>query len=95
MKLKAASLALLLLLSLGLAVPVLADEPGAAGVTAERVALMLDRLHAPALSGTIKTSGSCATSCGPGPEGSCTKSCKGSQSCSASCAGGKAICSCD
>ena len=49
----------------------------------------------PALSGVIRVGGSCGTSCGPGPEGSCTKSCKGSQSCSAACAGGKAICSCD
>jgi hypothetical protein len=94
---KSAAITLLLSLFFGLSAPAAfaADQPGTPQVTSERVAMMLERLHAPALSDTIRVAGSCATSCGPGPEGSCTKSCKGSQSCSASCAGGKAICSCD
>jgi hypothetical protein len=92
---KTAVIVLSLSLSLAFAAPVMAGQSGAPGVPAVRVGLMLDRLHARALSDRVKVWGSCATSCGPGAEGSCTKSCEGSQSCSASCAGGKAICSCD
>ena len=74
----------------------IATEPaGPPQLMPERIALMLDRLHAPGLSAVIKSSGSCATSCGSGPESSCTKSCQGSQSRSASCSGGKAVCRCD
>ena len=92
---KTAVAALLLLLSFALAAPTLAEEPRAPGVSGERVALMLERLHAPALSDMIRVGGSCGTSCGPGPEGSCTKSCSGSKSCTAACSGGKAVCACD
>jgi hypothetical protein len=93
---KPAAIALMLSLLFGLAAPAVlaADQPGSPQISAERVAMMLERLHVPALSDVITVGGSCATSCGPGPEGSCTKSCSGSQSCSAACSGGKAVCSC-
>lgn len=89
---------LLLLLSFGtnafFGISAAAEPPAAATITTERIALMLDRLRVRSAP-VISVAGSCATSCGPGPEGSCTKSCSGSQSCSATCAGGRAICSCD
>jgi hypothetical protein len=94
---KPAAIALMLSLLFGFTAPatLAADRPGSPQITVERVAMMLERLHVPALSDVIRVSGSCGTSCGPGPEGSCTKSCSGSKSCTAACAGGKAVCSCD
>ena len=91
----AAVVALLLTLSFGLAAPALAEQATAPAITAEQIAAQLYRLHVPALSGVTKVGGSCATACGPSPEGSCTKSCSSSQSCSAACAGGKAVCTCE
>jgi hypothetical protein len=90
--------ALLLALLLGFtALP----DAGAAGdpqtapqITAGRIALILERLHEPAPSPLLRIDSSCATSCGSGPEGSCSKSCPSSQSCQATCSGGKAVCSC-
>jgi hypothetical protein len=92
MKPLAAALLLVILLSVA-ALPAAADQPNPSRAT-ERLSLLLDRLHAPAKLPLTRAGGSCATSCGSGPEGSCTKSCSNDQSCQASCAGGKAVCSC-
>ena len=91
----AAIAALLLSLSFGLVAPALAEQATASTITVEQIAAQLYRPHAPAASAVTKVGGSCATACGAGPEGSCTKSCSGSQSCSAACAGGKAVCTCE
>jgi hypothetical protein len=92
---KAVKLAVLLLsLVFGLALPAIADQPAGPVATAEQIALALSRLRAPARSPLIPVDSSCATTCGGGPQGSCTKSCPSSQSCQASCSDGKAICSC-
>lgn len=71
------------------------DQAAAPQITADRIALVLNRMHAPAVSSIVRTAGSCTTSCGPDPEGSCSKSCKDGESCSATCNGGKAVCRCD
>jgi hypothetical protein len=89
--------ALLLPLMLGFAAlpqTAAAGQSAAPRLTADRIAMLLDRLHAPARLPLTPVDSSCATTCGSGPEGSCTKSCPSSQSCSATCSGGKAVCSC-
>ena len=90
--------ALLVALLLGIAVlpgtGAAADQAAAPRGTADQIALMLDRLHAPSPSPLLRVDSSCSTSCGSGPEGTCTKSCPSSQSCQATCSGGKAVCSC-
>lgn len=90
-------LALLLPLLLGIAAlpsTSAADDSAAPRITADQIAMMLERLHAPAPSPLLRVDSSCGTSCGGGPGGSCTKSCPSSQSCSATCTDGKAVCSC-
>ena len=72
-----------------------ADQSTAPRITADQIAMMLDRLHAPAISPLVRVDSSCSTSCGSGPEGSCSKSCSSSQSCQATCSGGKAVCRCE
>jgi len=76
--------------------------PPAAGAfiaqnTARRAEIALSwlgRLRAARTSGIVRVDASCATSCGPGADGSCSRSCPDGQSCLAHCESGHATCDC-
>jgi hypothetical protein len=85
-----------LLIGGGIAGTALAQgDKAAAPVGAQNVAMVLEHLKSAGSSPLVRIDSSCATSCGSGPQGSCTKSCPAPQSCQASCTDGKAVCSCN
>ena len=78
-----------------MAAPALAQGSTLTEAQQQRLAVVLDRLQGARPAPLVPADSSCATSCGSGPAGSCSKSCPSPQSCRATCDGGKALCRCD
>jgi len=79
----------------GMAAPALAQGSTLTEAQQQRLAVVLDRLKDARPAPLVPADTSCATSCGSGPTGSCSKSCPSPQSCRATCDNGKAVCRCD